>query len=132
MSENFSIFSIGAARQLFVCSGQVGAVAEFCRTIQEKVGPNASVSLWPYRHAGSTFVAFEAVGEGGEVVMTIIESGRSILPSPSAIRESDFEFECEVIDGVDAFYLIALLLNSLQLITFSGPPVFFGPRTIAK
>ena len=132
MSENLSIFSIGADRQLFVCSGWADSVSEFCRTIQEEVGLHASVSLWPYRHAGSTFVAFEAVGKEGEVVMTIIESGRSILPSLSAIRESGFEFECEVIDGVDAFYLIALLLNSLQLNTFSGPPVFFGPRTIAK
>ena len=132
MSENLSIFSIGSDRRLIVNKDWVTSVSEFCLAIQKMVGTNARVKLWPYRHAGSTFVAFDAMGVGGEIVMTIIESGRSILPSPLAIRESGFEFECEVIDAVDAFYLVARLLNSLHLTFSSEPPVFFGPRTIVK
>ena len=74
--------------------------------------------MWPYRFEGSRYLAFDAEGDDGEVHITISETGSCKLPSFEASGAKS-SFEIDVVDGVDALYLVLQLLNTLGLEPFS-------------
>lgn len=99
-------------------------VAELCVSIREVVGENVMVSYWPYRAGLVPYVALDIEGDRGEINLTIMESEVNELPSAEML-ESQGDCECGVMDMVDAYYLVASVLKSLDGVTSS---VLAGPK----
>jgi hypothetical protein len=72
-------------------------------------GPAVDVERWPYRHAGTTWWAFDAEGSGGSVSLTFVETGKTQLPTASPANGTG-----EVADAVDAHYLLEFLARELS------------------
>ena len=123
-----SIFTIGPAGNLFLNRKIEPQIKNLYRRIDEILGENVSVKVWPYRHGSCTFVAFDAKGGNGEFSMTIIESGKTLIPPIKIDASSNIEYECETIDSVDSFYFISGLLEGLRLKARSHQAVLLDPR----
>lgn len=106
-----------------------GAVADFCEAVRTAVGENPSAGWWPYRSGNAACVAFDAWGDAGEVEITILAVGRIAIQRDR--REPGY-YEPQVVDLVDGFYLVALLLEALGLASPESLKGFGGPRTIDK
>ena len=111
------IFLIGPEGKLSINSRWKEPVSKLCKEVKKRLGDNASANVWPYRIEGSRCLAFDAEGDDGEVYVTICETGFCKLPTFDA-SGTEKSFVCDVVDGVDALYLVLQLLNTLDLETF--------------
>lgn len=111
------IFSIGPEGKLSTYPEQKEPLSKFCIEVKKRLGNNVSANMWPYRFEGSRCLTFDAEGDDGEVHVTIFETGSCKLPSSEA-SGSKSSFEIDVVDGVDALYLVLQLLNTLGLEPF--------------
>ena len=111
------IFSIGPDGKLSTYPEWKETLSKFCIEVKKRLGNNVSANMWPYRFEGSRCLAFDAEGDDGAVHVTIFETGSCKLPSTEA-SGSKSSFEIDVVDGVDALYLVLQLLNTLGLEPF--------------
>lgn len=111
------IFSIGPEGKLSTYPERKEPLSKFCIEVKKRLGNNVSANMWPYRFEGSRCLAFDAEGDDGEVHVTIFETGSCKLPSSEA-SGSKSSFKIDVVDGVDALYLVLQLLNTLGLEPF--------------
>lgn len=130
--ERESIFLIGPNGSAQLDTAWHTLVTEFCLAMKIAVGSNVTVRLHPYRIGRTAYLAFDLKGDAGEVNMTIIESNINKLPSTvSTLRTR--EIECELTNMINANYLVASVLESLDAPCpkeFSS--IFSGPKTITS
>jgi hypothetical protein len=121
--ENAPIFFAGPDGGPSVSPDWSEAVSKFSETVRKILGPNPSGTIWPYRHAGSMFLAVDLKGDKGEVNMTIYECGADppFIPVFSGKEDSNWECEPTVTDAVDAFYLVSSLMKHLEI---PGTPIW--------
>jgi hypothetical protein len=87
-------------------------VRAFCDAVHIEVGAHPKVQCWPYRIGTATCLAFDASGDSGEVNLTFLEGRATELPlDGTKLGHTD----SVVMDAVDAFYLVARLLEALGL-----------------
>ena len=103
-----------------------GAVTGFCGGVRAAVGQHPNARWWPYRSGNAACLAFDASGDRGDVSLTILEGDCVNIPLEGG---QPGNADPQVVDLVDAFYLVALLLESLGLASWEG---FWGPRMIDK
>ena len=111
------IFIIGPEGTLSISSRWKAPVSKLCEEVKKRLGDNASANVWSYRYEGSRNLAFDAEGDDGEVSGTMCETGFCKLP-PFEASGTEKSFVCDVVDSVDAFYLVLQLLRTLDLETF--------------
>ncbi len=107
------IFQVGPNGPLQLDVAWRSSVSEFCSGMKKAVGKNANSQLRPYRLGCTCYIAFDVRGEAGEVNVTLVESGANRLPDAATIC-SVREVECELVDLIDAYYLVTRVLASLE------------------
>ncbi len=111
MSE--PMFWIDPLGNLEIDSPWRGPVAAFCLRIREVVGDNVIVNSWFYRVGLTPYFALDIKGDRGEVNLTMMESEVNELPSAEML-ENQGDYECRVMDMVDAYYLASEVFSALE------------------
>lgn len=88
-------------------------ISEVLSAMGAALGEGATIYVWPYRVGAISYVAVDSTGPRGDMTITVIESGTNKLPSLASIHETR-ECQWEMVDLVDAFYLIEALHKSIE------------------
>jgi hypothetical protein len=101
-------------------------------SVKQRLGSDIRVSCWPYRHGQHWCVALDLEGDRSEVNLTLFAGDEPRLPG---VRGCDLALTVEdwrVVDGLDAFYLIAALLSALDAMPGEDDWPFLGLKRIAR
>jgi len=129
------IFDIGPNCHLQITTSWKLALDEFAKGFAAAVGKHPNLYIWPYRLGSLTYVSVDADGEFGYMMMTIVVCGRSELPKIETVT-SDGQCEVDVMDLVDAFYLVQAIHQAIGPCTVksgvSWPGFSFGTTESKK
>lgn len=108
--EPDEFFEIGPAGNPRMYAAWQQPIDELASAIRARVGNHPSVNCWPYRLGNIGFVSVDLAGSKGEVNLTIYEADVTEI---ERLGVSETTLECRVADLVDAFYLVALLMDAV-------------------
>jgi len=110
------MFTKGPFDEVAVRSDCEQALREFYAAVKLKVGDKASLSCFAFRLGASISFQIRANGSNGSIEIELTCGETTQLPLPEEILDIDVAGEeCEVVDAVDAFYLIEGLRNALKV-----------------
>lgn len=116
---DFAIFNAAPTGHVEALDVAAPALADMADGIHTFLGKIRSSKTWPYRNEGQLCVACDITGHEHDIAITIMITGRTVLPAINDIRSGTLEGE--TVDAVDAFYLIEVLLQHLRLPHWSLP-----------
>jgi hypothetical protein len=123
--RNQNIFDIGPNCDLQITKPWKLALDEFAKGFAAAVGKQPALYIWPYRVGALTYVSIDIEGEFGHMMMNIAFCGRSKLPDIEDVT-SDGQFQVEVIDLVDGFYLVQAIHQAMGSCTVESGVVWPG------
>ena len=87
-------------------------LARWLAAVKVAAGDNVSIHYWPYRIDPTEYIVVHINGDDSEMIMTIALIGRTrFLDISSITRYCDLNVE--LVDAVDAFYLLERLFEAL-------------------
>ena len=123
--QNQYFFDIDPNCHLQIKTSWKLALDEFAKGFAAAVGKQPALYIWPYRVGALTYVSVDADGEFGYMMMTIVVCGSSELPDIEDVT-SDGQFQVDVIDLVDAFYLVQAIYQAMGPCTVKSGVIWPG------
>lgn len=108
------------------------ALKRLFQSVQDRLGPNVRVACWPYRASGQWTVAIDLQGDLGSLSLTVLTGDEPRLPGVRDCTWPLYVNDWTVRDAVDAYYLIASLMATLDVVHDSVDWPFLGLRRSVK
>lgn len=122
MNQYTPIFTKGPSGRVQVEAMWIGQISIFHVKLKALIGETTITHSWYYRSSNIAYLTFDVSGTNGDCNMTIAITGETKLPALNNTKLAN-ELELEVLDAVDAHYLIVSFAEIL------GASIFFGPKT---